>query len=60
MIIGTPLGSRYGRIARCLDCEFNVVEHDLRDSDLQAAFFQAVVLEFQTLESKFRELDIDH
>lgn len=59
--IGTPLGSRYGRIAkRCLDCEFNVVEHDLRDPDLQAAFFKDVILELQALESKFRELDTDH
>ena len=59
--IGTPLGSRYGRIAkRCLDCEFNVAEHDLRDSTLQAAFFKNVVLELQALESKFRELDTDN
>ena len=42
--IGTPLSSRYGRIAkRCLDCELNVVEHDLRDSNLQAAFFKDVL-----------------
>ena len=29
-----PLGSRYGTIAkRCLDCEFNMGEYDLRDSN---------------------------
>ena len=58
--IGTPLGSRYGRIAKkCLDCEFNVAGHDLRDSTLQAAFFKDVVLELQALERKFGELNMD-
>lgn len=58
--IGSTLGSRYGSIAKkCLNCEFDVVEHDLRDSTLQAAFFGDVVQELQAPESMFRGYDTD-
>lgn len=48
-----PLGSRHGRITKkCLGCEFNTVEQELRD--LQ---FKNVVLQFQPQEGNSRTPD---
>ena len=57
--IGRPLGPRYGKIVRkCLDCEFNAIDHDLQDPTLQAAFYNDVVLELAELEKVLKKLEI--
>lgn len=57
--IGRPLGPRYGKIARkCLDCEFNSIDHDLQDPTLQAAFYKDVILELVELEKVFKKLEL--
>lgn len=58
-MIGTPMGARYGRVARkCLDCDFGVGEYDLRNLELQGAFYEDVICELDRLEAMFRKLDL--
>ena len=56
--IGREMGSTYGTIVKkCLHCDFGCGD-DLNDPKLQAGFYRDVVCELDTLEKKFRALQL--
>lgn len=56
--IGREMGSTYGTIVKkCLQCDFGCGD-DLNDPKLQAGFYRDVVCELDTLEKKFRALQL--